>query len=178
MNNVAKIETLFLAHYEALHRYAFSILKDTDEAGDMVQSVFLKLLEKQDNLNIETSAKAYLFRSVYHQCINHIKKEAAKEKHYSGLATEGYAELEQVSPGEHEEALKQRIDKVLDQLPPQCRTVFIKSRAEQKKYVEIAVELNISVKTVEAHMSKALKLIRQILRVLIVIFCLITELNK
>lgn len=168
------IELLFRTHFNALHRYAFSILKDTDAAKDMVQAVFLKLLEKEELIQFAQSAKSYLFKSVYHESLNHIKKEKSlSDKH------ENYARIQdnEQAPGKAttEAEIKERIDKVLSQLPPQCRTVFIKSRAEQKKYAEIAAELDISVKTVEAHMSKALKLIRNILRVFIIIVCLIIE---
>lgn len=168
------IELLFRTHFEALHRYAFSILKDTDAAKDIVQAVFLKLLEKKELIQFAQSAKSYLFKSVYHECLNQIKKEKSlTQKH------EGYARTQENESDPDAEitdaAIKERIDKVLSLLPPQCRTVFVKSRAEQKKYAEIAEELDISVKTVEAHMSKALKLIRTALRVFIVIICLIVE---
>ena len=168
------IELLFRTHFDALHRYAFSILKDTDGAKDMVQAVFLKLLEKEELIQFAQSAKSYLFKSVYHECLNQIKKDKSlSDKH------DGYARTQDNEPAPDtattEAEIKERIDKVLNQLPPQCRTVFIKSRAEQKKYGEIAAELDISVKTVEAHMSKALKLIRAALRVFIIIVCLIIE---
>ena len=173
-NGQKELEALFRAHFEALHRYAFSILKDTDTAKDMVQAVFLKLLEKESFIQFAQSAKSYLFKSVYHECINHIKKEKSlAERH------EGYIRIQsgETSPemGQTDIEIRERIDRVLLQLPPQCRTVFIKSRAEQKKYTEIAADLDISVKTVEAHMSKALKLIRTTLRVFIIIICLIIE---
>lgn len=168
------IEILFRTHFDALHRYAFSILKDTEVAKDMVQAVFLKLLEKKELIHFAQSAKSYLFKSVYNECLNQIKKEKSLlDKH------QNYVRVldKEVTPdaATTEAEIKERIDKVLSQLPPQCRIVFVKSRAEQKKYAEIAAELNISVKTVEAHMSKALKLIRAALRVFLVIVCLIIE---
>jgi len=173
-NGHKELELLFRTHFNALHRYAFSILKDTDAAKDMVQAVFLKLLEKKELIQFAQSAKSYLFKSVYHECLNQIKKEKSLTDKY-----EGYARTQDNEPASDtattEAEIKERIDKVLNQLPSQCRTVFVKSRAEQKKYTEIAAELDISVKTVEAHMSKALKLIRAALRVFIIIVCLIIE---
>ena len=167
-----EIAQLFREHYEQLHRYAFTILKNEDEAKDIVQSVFLTLWEKKDALQINTSPKAYLFRSVYNESLNYIKKQEVLRKHHT-LASNVQEDTEQ-KPFAFEEDLliKQRIEQVLQELPPQCREVFIKSRAEKKKYTEIAQEMGIALKTVEAHMSKALKLIRQILRVFIGWICL------
>lgn len=156
-----------------MHRYAFTILKNADEAKDVVQAVFLNLWEKRASLNITTSSKAYLFRSVYNESLNYLKKQEVLQKHHHLSSSMGPLEQEQRPFAfEDELFLKQKIENVLQELPPQCRDVFIKSRAEQKKYSEIASELGIAVKTVEAHMSKALKLIRKIVGVFVVLACL------
>jgi len=178
MNPAEQIETLFIAHYEALHRYAFTILKDHEDAKDAVQAVFLHIWEKRGRIAVHTSFRAYLFRSVYNHCINQLKKRAAEERHYSHMVPEIVSDLALKDQLEEEQFYKRKVDQVLAQLPPQCREVFIKSRAAQKKYADIAQELGISIKTVEAHMSKALKLIRQALRVLLVIMYLIIDSNR
>ena len=178
MIQLSEIEQLFKEHYEALHRYAFTILKDDDNAKDVLQTVFINIWERRETLSFIGSAKAYLYRSVYNESLNYIKKEEVRHKHHQGAN----ALQEDVNPekNEQEEALewKQKVDAVLDQMPLQCRTVFLKSRTENKKYIEIAEELNISVKTVEAHMSKALKIIRNIVGVLLLVCCLYIEINK
>lgn len=174
--NKKEIEVLFRTHFEALHRYAFTILKDTDKAKDAVQTVFLNLLEKVKSIQMEQSLKSYLYKSVYNQCINIIKKEnilEAKHLEYMHLNSNAVQEAEHDHSGQE---IKNRIDSVLNQLPPQCRLVFVKSRKDQMKYTEIAEDLGIAVKTVEAHMSKALKLIRNALRVLVIVSCLLIEL--
>ncbi|WP_162902756.1 RNA polymerase sigma-70 factor [Taibaiella koreensis] len=178
MIHEAEIAQLFADHYESLHRYAFTLLKDEDEAKDAVQSVFLTIWEKKETIQINSSPKAYLFRSVYHECLNYIRKQDVLKKHHAH-AVAGLEDSRQ-QPFAFEDALfiREKIDKVLQELPPQCREVFVKSRAEQKKYSEIAAELGIAVKTVEAHMSKALKLIRQVLRVFILLFCLYNDLPQ
>lgn len=172
MTNPSDIEQLFKTHYEQLHRYAFTVLKNTEEAKDIVQAVFLNLWEKRESLNINTSPRAYLFRSVYHECLNHIQKNDTRNRHHTAASDPDSHTEPLLFTAEEEQLTRERINKVLDELPPQCREVFIKSRAEQKKYTEIAAELGIAVKTVEAHMSKALKLIRQIVRVFIGFLCL------
>jgi len=174
LNTKAEIEQLFLEHYEPLHRYAFTILKDMDDAKDIVQTVFTNLWLKRETLNITTSPKAYLYRSVYNESLNFIKKQEVVEKHNKLIGQE--QERTDITFDKDEELMwKQKLENVLEQLPPQCREVFVKSRAEQKKYTEIAGELGIAVKTVEAHMSKALKLIRQIVRVFVGVICLYSD---
>jgi len=173
MQQQLNIRELFISFYESLHRYAFTILKDSDQAKDVVHNVFLHLLE-QRNSGINTSIKAYLYRAVYNECINTIKKSGNDNKHHQRILRE--SEEQDVPDYYTHETLndmRRRIDSVLEQLPPQCREVFIRSRGGQMKYAEIARELNISVKTVEAHMSKALKLIKTVVRVNSIIICLI-----
>ena len=169
--NNKEIERLFKTHFESLHRYAFTILKDEDSAKDAVQAVFLNLLEKERSIQAEHSAKSYLFRSVFNKCINILKKEETLVKRHLDYM---YLKSDQVQEVDLQD-MKKRIDSVLHQLPPQCRVVFVKSRMDQMKYAEIAEDLGIAVKTVEAHMSKALKLIRTALRVLVIICCLLIE---
>jgi RNA polymerase sigma-70 factor (ECF subfamily) len=173
----AEIEDLFKEHYEQLHRYAFTIVKDMDEAKDVVQAVFLNFWDKRATLNITSSPKAYLFRSVYNESLNYRKKQEVLQKHHHISASE-ISDSQEQKPFAFEDELylKQKIENVLQELPPQCREVFIKSRAEQKKYSEIAAELGIAVKTVEAHMSKALKLIRKIVGVFVLLVCLYRDL--
>ncbi len=156
-------EQVFRAHYVALHAYANIILKDTDGAEEVVQTVFLKLWEKRSGLRITTSLKAYLYKAVYHGSLNHIKHEKVRQRHWEQTH---YTMNQQLSPdnsqimeGQEKELMK-RIQQTLEALPEKCRLVFHLSRFEELKYGEIAEQLEISVKTVEAHMSKALKTLR------------------
>jgi RNA polymerase sigma-70 factor (ECF subfamily) len=166
-----KIAQLFHAHFEALHRYAYTIVKDNDTAKDMVQNVYTALWEKRLQLNIATHAeRAYLYRSVYNTCLNHLKSSNTQLKHHTAAAKLN----DSIDDEDRDDHLwwEEKLKNILDLLPDQCRTVFIKSKAEKLKYTEIAAALNISVKTVEAHMSKALKIIRQAIGVLVLCYCL------
>lgn len=156
-------EMVFKSHFKALHAYALAIVKDSAEAEEVVQTVFLKLWEKRENLKISTSLKAYLYKAVYHGSINHLKHEKVRMKHseqqlyinQQEAASESMAFRE-----EREEELSERFKRALSLLPKKCRMVFYLSRFEELKYQEIAQRLDISVKTVEAHMGKALKTLR------------------
>lgn len=156
-------EQVFKEHYGALHAYSNVILKDSDGAEEVVQTVFLKLWERRSELRITTSLKAYLYKAVYHYSLNQIKHQKVRQRHWEETH---YIMNQHLSPdnsqiieGQENELVK-RIQQTLDALPDKCRMVFHLSRFEELKYGEIAEQLGISVKTVEAHMSKALKTLR------------------
>jgi len=156
-------EQVFKVHYGALHAYANVILKDPEWAEEVVQTVFLKLWEKRTALQITTSLKAYLYKAVYHDSLNHLKHQKVRKRHWEQTQ---YTMNQQVSPDNsqimegQEKELAECIQQTLDALPEKCRMVFHLSRFEELKYGKIAAQLGISLKTVEAHMSKALKTLR------------------
>jgi RNA polymerase sigma-70 factor (ECF subfamily) len=155
-------QQVFDACYEKLCHYAFTILKDMDEAEDVVQSIFIKLWEKREELDIKQTIRAYLFKAVYHRCINVLEHRTIKLRHQEHGSRDviSHIQLPEVFPQE----LEERIKKAIDTLPPQCRTVFMMSRYEEMRYSEIADKLDISVNTVENQISKALKILRSQLK--------------
>lgn len=153
-------EVLFKTHYKALHAYALAILKDEDLAEEIVQSMFLKFWEKRELLNIQSSPKAYLYKCVYNDSLNHLKHEKIKYKHqeYSQQTMNIYQEPASAKVELSE--LERQLRKALNELPEQCRTIFQMSRFEELKYREIADQLGLSIKTVENQMGKALRVLR------------------
>ncbi|WP_291914225.1 RNA polymerase sigma-70 factor [Chitinophaga sp. CB10] len=155
-------EQLFKSHYKGLHAYAYTILKDDIMAEEMVQNVFCKLWEKSGDIKIRESVSGYLYRAVYHESINYLRHEKVKANHVA------YARYQQASPSHTNAAsgkvqlreLQEKLQAALLELPEKCRTVFQMSRFEELKYQEIADKLNISVKTVENQMGKALRILR------------------
>lgn len=165
------IQSIYITNYEKLFRYSYTIVRDNDTAQDVVQNIFTRLWEKKDELEITTDIVRYLYRSVYNESLNHISGKKTRTRHHEQFVAENHKE-DSPFADDHvlsEEEISHRIDTVLDQLPPQCQTVFLKSRIDNKKYAEIASELGISIKTVEVHMGKALKIIRKAVGVFIVI---------
>ena len=152
------IESLFQDHYEGLCRYAFSILKNQDEAEDVVQKLFLKIWEKRKELEIQSYIKSYLFRAVYNSSLNELKRINKKSMQ------EELENLPQLKTDDSEPILYQelegRIEEALQTLPEKCGEVFQLSRFKDLSYKEISEQLNISIKTVENHMGKALKMMR------------------
>lgn len=162
------VERYFQSHFEGLYRYAFTILKNNDDAKDAVQSVFVKLWEKRASIDEQQSIQAYLYTSVYHYCLNVKRNEKVRM---------AYVQNNQAAQYQFNDTLISReninmITDALESLPPQCKLIFFKSRFEKMKYAEIATEMGISVKTVEAQIGKALKLLREKLSEVMVLFIL------
>lgn len=151
----AHFEQLYRQHFTSLYRYAYSVVRDEAQAEGIVQNVFLKLWDKRDTLRIHTSWQAYLFRATYHEALN-----AAKRKQVRTRFTQQGLTADTVAMPESDRELATHLERALRQLPEKCRTVFQLSRFEDLKYQDIAQRLGISIKTVEAHMGKALKVLR------------------
>lgn len=154
-------EQLFKTYFKSLHAYALTILNNEAVAEEMVQQVFYKLWERKEQLDVHTSVRAYLYRSVHNESLNYLKHHSIKSKHQT------YAMQQQQNSHEHSAGeklagreLEQQIRQALNDLPEQCRTIFQLSRYEELKYREIADHLGLSIKTVEAQMGKALRLLR------------------
>lgn len=153
-------EQLFKTHYKALHAYANVILKEEDLAEEIVQAMFLKFWEKRQLLQVQSSIKAYLYKCVYHDCLNHLKHEKIKLKHQQFTYHTMDTHHEPASAKVELTELELNLRTALNELPEQCRTIFQMSRFEELKYREIAEQLGLSIKTVENQMGKALRVLR------------------
>jgi len=153
-------EMIFKTFYKPLCTYAYSFLNDKDEAEEVVQATFISVWEKRQGLEIQTSLKSYLYRMVRNSCLNIIKHEKVKKQHATYELATAESSYESVTQAIVSSELETRIYEAMKTLPEQCRLVFQLSRFEEMKYAEIADQLNISVKTVENHMGKALRLMR------------------
>jgi RNA polymerase sigma-70 factor (family 1) len=158
--NGQAFEKIFREYFKSLHAYAYTFMKDDEQAEEIVQNVFCRIWEKRDQLNPDGSLKAYLYRSVHNESLNYLKHQKTRavfQVHYSNSEEQGGNEAsEKILIAE----LDVHIQKALSELPLQCRTIFQLSRFENLKYKQIAAHLNLSVKTVENQMGKALKVLR------------------
>lgn len=152
-------DAVFRKYYEPLCRYAAKFVDgDLDEAEDIVQQCFVKLWEKHAVLDITWSVKSYLYKTVHNICLNRLRHEQTKNKYQQFNA--GQLEKNHSYQDESSPELNARLQEALGDLPPQCRHIFELSRFEELKYREIAETLNISIKTVETQMGKALRVMR------------------
>lgn len=162
--DITAFEMLFRTYYQPLCNYAYTFVQDRDEAEEIVQSAFLSVWEKRESLEIRTAVKPYLYAMVRNACLNVIKHEKIKQLHVEGELAMAERSIESVSRTVMASELEGRIGNAMEKLPGQCRLIFKLSRFEELKYAEIAAQLNISVKTVENQMGKALKIMREELR--------------
>ncbi len=162
--DITAFEMIFRTYYQPLCNYAYSFVQDRDEAEEIVQATFLSVWEKRDNLSIHTGVKPYLYAMVRNAALNVIKHEKVKQQHATVEIAVAEKSVESVTHTVMASELEGRIYKALNKLPEQCRLVFKLSRFEELKYSEIAEQLNISVKTVENQMGKALKIMREQLK--------------
>ncbi|NQV53941.1 MAG: RNA polymerase sigma-70 factor [Flavobacteriales bacterium] len=154
----SEFERAFRSHYKGLVIYATRMLRDQDKAEDAVQQVFVSLWEKRDQIEVQGNEMSYLMRSVHNGCLNQIKHEKVKLDHAAHEMHTG--EEAHVEDALEQEEFRQKVTETVKGLPSQCRKIFLMSRIQGKKYHEIAEELELSVKTVENQMGKALRIMR------------------
>lgn len=153
-------EKLFHLFYERLARYAWSILEDQDTAEEIVQDVFVKLWENRTTIEIQLAIRPYLFKSVHNRCLNLIRHLKVRKDHQESVLLQQDDNHSSVHAQVEVKELKVRIEQAMEKLPPECRKVFRLSRFDELSYKEIAQCLDISVKTVENQMGKALRIMR------------------
>lgn len=169
-----QFEQLFRSHFNYLCNYALQYVEGMDTAQEICQKVFISLWENRANIDPQQSVKSYLFTAVRNRCLNYIRDN---KKYRSQILDLDCGDFDLVGEEDHfaERELQQRIEEALRELPPKCRQVFEMSRFQAMKYREIAEELGVSQKTVEAHMSKAMKHLRERLQDYFFLFLLFME---
>jgi len=163
-DEVKFIEFLFKSFYAPLCKSVYKFVRDADAAEDIVQEVFYKVWRNRNSLDLSKSVKSYLYRSAINTALNYLEKnKRTVELEDNEVAKTGLAvnATEDLLDGAE---LQQKINCVIDGLPPRCQAVFTMSRFEEMSYQEIADTLNVSVKAVEKQMSKALKILREALK--------------
>jgi|SRR6185437_10597670 len=164
-SDVIGFEELFKANYVKLCFYANSIVGNIPVSEEIVSDLFTELWEKQWQIESGPS-KAYLYKSVYNRCLNYIKRTKVENAYREYLSkNESKNFFSQIpSYAYDEKEIGQEINKAIENLPEQCRNIFLLSRIQNKKYHEIAALLELSPKTVENQMSIALKKLRLALK--------------
>lgn len=172
-----QFEQIFHQWYGPLCRLAHRRVRDKDVAEDLVQEVFIRFWNRREFLPKDLEAKPYLYRSVLNATVDYLsdRQEVLPEpEEWLGLEAHEHAD----HPILHHE-VQEAVNQGMEALPPACKEVFILSRYEEMSYKEIAGVLEISVKTVEAHMSKALKVLRShLLPFLTFLFLIISHLLR
>jgi RNA polymerase sigma-70 factor (ECF subfamily) len=160
--NIGEFEILFLRYYEPLCHYSFRFTKDMTASEDIVQEFFYNFWKNRESLNLKFSLHSYLFQSVMNNSLHYLKSRAVRDEYCQEVRkrVEGEQSVESEG-GMIENELNEIILKTLQQMPERTARIFRMNRFEGKKYREIAEALSISVKTVEADMTRALQLFRE-----------------
>lgn len=164
--NISAFNTLFHSIYIQLYFHCRKYIYDPEIAKDLLQNVFLRFWEKREEIDIHTSLNAYLHRSVQNECLNHLRtlkttnimeKDDPDKKNEIAEDTNPYSELSM-------QEIEQITEDTIEQLPDQCKLIFRLSRIDGLKNQEIADRLEISVRTVETQIYRALKVLKNKLK--------------
>lgn len=150
---------LFNKHYGLVCQTTYRILREKSLAEDLAQNVFIKFWEKRDSLNIQSSIPAYLRQMAVNEALAYLRKEQRKQKRAENAPQTLYTS-QSVEDQYLTKELDHSIRKAIMDLSPKCQEIFMMSRYEELTYREIAERLDISIKTVENQMGKALRLLR------------------
>ena len=162
-------KNIFQQFFQPLYYLSSQYLEDHDEAKEVVQEAFVKLWEIRQNLYEDSNIRNFLFTLVKNNCLNLLKRKQLLLKHHEKLRwMEMHYQYESLSRMGSDylefNELREKIDLAIKNLPEHCRIVFEMSRFEELKNREIAEKLGVTQKTVEAHLTKALKILRNDLK--------------
>jgi len=157
------LRDIFYQYHALVHQTIVRIVVESNTAEDLVQDLFFRFWEKRHQLDIQGELGPYLRRMAVNEGLGYLRKN----KKYSIEDIDNQYELSSESTSDslqlHND-LQQALDEAMTHLPPKCRTVFSLSRFEGLSYREIGEQMNISIKTVENQMGKALKVMRSLLK--------------
>jgi RNA polymerase sigma-70 factor (ECF subfamily) len=164
-------ELVFRTLYPSLFRFCNDYLFEPEVSKNIVQSVYMKLWERRRFLNTESSLKGFLFTMARNECLSYLRHLKAEARYFKNVVCRfedqmlGLDALNELDFQKNDiEILENAIDATISTLPERCREVFILSRNSGLKNREIAEKLNISIKAVEANLSRAIKALKQNLR--------------
>lgn len=174
--NSEVFDYFFDKYYQGLCVYAYRLLKSETEAEDLVQDFFVRILENHKHIFIDSSVKSYFLRSVHNRCLDmldHRKVKTTHERFRIMMLKED--DLQEYPLLDSE--LTQQIEKAIKKLPENIRGTFILNRFDGLSYQQIATQENVSVKTIEYRISKALTLLRKELGDYLVLLLIFGKIN-
>ena len=168
---------VFRMYYGPLLNYAGRILKDVELANDVVQECFCRLYERRKEIKRCFQVRPYLYRSVYNSCIDAIKHQKVENNYINQELLDFYfskvVETPEAEQALLDEDLKGAIQDAINKLPERCREIFVLSKVDGLSNKQIAEQLNISMKTVEAQMTTAFVRLRKELGWLLCFICIL-----
>lgn len=149
---------IFRQYYADLVMFAGTFFAEQADCEDIVQNVFVKLWNERRLLDIRSSLRSYLLKLVQNSCLDELRRRRVRLQYQ----TESHRLLLALTPEDWcmYTELSTAIDRVMEQMPAECREVLTMSRIDNMKQIDIAARLNVSVRTVEARMSRAVRFLR------------------
>ena len=156
----SEFEQVYDRNYEALCLYANRLIHSMTESEDLVQEIFVRFWELRRKGEVQVSVRAYLYRMVRNACIDRLRQKKITVVDVDVMADQ----LEDFFQPESEEgAAIDRLLKAVNDLPEKCRQVFVGICVNEKKYKEMADEMQVSVNTIKTQLARSLKLLRETL---------------
>ncbi len=171
-NHAWALREIFDRYHLRLHRLAAGVLNDDEQAKDFVQDVFVDLWNRRHTSNIRTLSH-YLTRAVKFQVLRHLRDGRIQEHHLKLVQRMEF--VNQTEDTLNFKELEVQLQKAVEILPPRCREVFFLSRYESLSHKEISERLNISPKTVEVQIGKALSILRSKLEGIVLLIVLLIQ---
>jgi len=153
---------LFRSEYDRLCRYAVTYVQDSQLAEDVVQDTFIRIWEQKKELIASPNIRFYLITAVRNNCISVLRRQKVQQVYYTAETPEPEPEpfFHHREQEEEKQGQRRKITEALNRLPPKCREVFLLVKLQGMSYKQTAGILNLSVKTVENQMGKALRIFR------------------
>lgn len=149
---------------ENLFHFAFSYLKDTASAEEIVQEVFLRIWEIREDIDEEKSFKSFLYRITVNKVLNHLKRQVVRQKYEAYLSGDDQSFYESPEATLHFSELEEKVSLLIKKLPEQQKNIFKMSRLDGMSNPEIAETLGLSIRTVENQVYRATKFLKENLR--------------
>lgn len=160
--NMNAFDELYRRYWPALLDEAYKRLKCREEAEDVVQNLFIELYDRIPHTHIRNEVSGYLFRSVQYAVYKRMRKYITDRRRFNDLEKHHLTALENIINSDLEyKELERSIQQAIDSLPGKCRNAFLLNRNEQYSYKHVALCMDISERTVEKHISKALTILRK-----------------
>ena len=160
--DIKAFEGIFRRYYSPLCWYAAGIIGQMEVAEEIVEELFYVFWRERENLQIFCSVKSYLYGAVHNEALQYCEHQEVRNRYREAMQASGESDISSDPEVQMEyKELEELINRALEKLPERRRCIFKMHRMEGKKYAEIASLLTVSVKTVEAEMTKALKALRK-----------------
>ncbi len=153
-------KTIYDANKKTLSAFINKYTRNQHQTEDIIQDTFIKLWNVRESLDENKSVVSFLYKTAYNTFIDKYRKKKREQSMLDGWLYKRLTQLVEEDDDVKKEKIK-LMQNAIDKLPPKCKTIFMMSKFEQLKYAEIAEQLDISVKTVEAQMGKAFSIIRK-----------------